>query len=211
MRELFKIIALLLVVVFLPLQAHASKHGKVYQELADETGIIIQPLMHGQMQLMYEHHGDILALAKTHADDPIMSKLLAFEFKNRAWALFGLLPASVSDANQFLHLPTHGYLAPTRAMLERMKQIAPAFGSPEQVLYDRIEQDAIFDHNTSVMTCEYSGIVFNTNTPVGPDWSKLNTTTFLIPLASLLAVMIILAFGGHQVVLARRPKYKPTF
>ncbi len=210
MRVLFKIIALL-AVVFLPLQAHASKHGKVYQELADETGVIIQPLMHGQMQLMYEHHGEILALAKTHADDPVMAKLLTFEFENRAWALFGLLPASVTDANQFLHKPTHGYLAPTRGMLERMKQLSPTYGSPEQVLYDRIEQDAVFQYSTSVMTCEYSGIVFNTNTPVGPDWSKLNSSSFMASLAIVLGMLCILALAALTVLQARRPQPKPTF
>lgn len=212
MRIILQIIALL-AVVFLPLQAHARNHGSVYRELADETGVIVQPLMHGQMQLMYDHHGAILALARKHADDPVMSHLLDFEFKQRAMALFGLLPASVSDANQWLHKPTHGYLAPTRAMLERMTQISPAVGSPERTLFDRIENDAIFNYEdpTSIMTCEYSDLTFVTTQWYGPDWSKLASSSFFATLAMAFGVLSALMLAALSLRQLRRPQLTPTF
>jgi len=209
MRVLFKIIALL-AVVFLPLQASASNHRGVYDDLGNTTGIYIAPLIHGQMQVLYDNHAEILALAKTHSDDPVMARILDFEWKQRMKAGFGLLSISVSDANQYLHRPTHGYLAGTRAALERMRETA-TYGSQEMRLYDRIEQTSIANYGSSMMLCEYSALGFNTNTPVGPDWSKLNTVTFLIPLASLLALMIVLALGLHHMVFARRQRPKPVF
>lgn len=189
--RILNIVIALLVLFVLPLQAHASFHRGVYEDLGKETGIYIAPLIHPQMVVIYKNHGDILAMARKHADDPILGKMLEGEFEQRAWAGFGLIPVDVADADQVLHLPTHGYLAHTRAMLVRLQEMAPA-GSPEIALADRIERQMVMDEGTSLSLCEYSATPFNTNTPVGPDWSKFPTSR-----ASAIAFTLMVAsFAG---------------
>ncbi|PZP38864.1 MAG: hypothetical protein DI585_06035 [Pseudomonas fluorescens] len=187
--------------------AHAKDHKGVYDDLGNEYGIYIAPLEHGQMVVMSERRTDILNMARQYTHDTIVAKLVEREFGQYLRAGAGVIRADLADANTLLHLPTHAYLAHDRAILARMKDIAP--NSAAARLADEVDAQLIRDQGSSLSLCQYSTLSFNTNSYVGPDW-KLIDAGILMQLAAVLATAIALCMTALM-TLTKRRHYKPTF
>ena len=171
---------------------------------ADESGIPIPALTHGQMAGIAAYRGEILDLAARQArTDETFRRLLTFGNIQYAYCLWGLVPGSLRDEASPFNECSHAYLSATQALLVHMRAVN-AEGSPLRLdieaLVSRIDADMV-RNGASFVLCQFSGQNFNTASMVRPDWIAV---PFHLPSLSAFATIAGL-IGLGTMALARKP------
>lgn len=185
-------------------QAHRSAAN------ADDRGIAIPALTHGQMAVIAAYRGDILALAarQPRTDEPFR-RLLNFGNIQYAYCLWGLVPGSLRDEASPFNECSHAYLSAAQALLVTMRDMN-ARGSPlradVEALVSRIDADMVRD-GASFVLCQFSSEDFNTASLIRPVWTAVpghapSAVSFAVLAAAMGAGFIGLRRSGTT---ARRP------
>jgi hypothetical protein len=146
-----------------PAWAHRTSSGPT-------TGISIPSLTHGQMAVIAQYRGAILALADRQLaqSDETFFRLRNYVDLQYLYCAWGLVPGSVTDEASPFNECSHAYLSGTRALLLHM-QTMPGDQSRVHALIDRIERDMLAN-NASLVLCQYSNEAFNTADHISPHW-----------------------------------------
>lgn len=170
---------LVVVLGLLPMQAMAASHGgDIYLPLEQRIGVAIPEILHGQKPVFDAHRTEVLALAAEVApDDATVRELSSYIADQYAAAWYGMMPyAMESDASAF-HLPTHGYLAGTRALMKHLEKpeilalMSEVDRERVQHLGKQIDLDLAQAGTMGMEGCAESATTFNTTQPVGPKWA----------------------------------------
>lgn len=158
------------VLVTLPAQAHSSK------PVADDSGIPIPALTHGQMAVIASYRGAILDLAarQAHTDEPFR-RLMNYGAIQYTYCLWGMVPGSLRDETSPFNECSHAYLSAAQALLlymRTMPQNSPAFQADVESLVSRIDADMVLS-GASLVLCRFSGETFNTASLIRPIWSAI--------------------------------------
>jgi hypothetical protein len=151
-------------------QAHSSK------PVADDSGIAIPALTHGQMAVIADHRGEILDLAarQAHTDEPFR-RLMNYGAIQYTYCLWGLVPGSLRDEQSPFNECSHAYLSAAQALLLYMRTMpgnAPTFQREIDSLASRIDADMV-RRGASLVLCQFSDETFNTASLIRPAWSAV--------------------------------------
>ena len=150
----------------LPAQAHSSK------PVADDSGIPVPALTHGQMAVIADYRSQILDLAarQAHTDEPFR-RLMNYGAIQYTYCLWGLVPGSLRDESSPFNECSHAYLSGLQALLLHMRSMR---GDQTRVLalIDRIQLEMLA-HNASMVLCQYSNEPFNTADHISPHWREV--------------------------------------
>lgn len=179
-------------------QAHRSAAN------ADDSGIPIPALTHGQMAVVANYRGEILALAARQArTDETFRRLLTFGNIQYTYCLWGLVPGSLGDETSPFNECSHAYLSATQALLTYMRGMndkGSPLGADVEALVSRIDADMV-RNGASFVLCQFSSEDFNTASLIRPNWPAV---PFHLPSASAFAALAgLLGFG--TMALARKP------
>lgn len=172
-------------------------------------GVPIPALEHGQMVTLQDHASAIISqadqLLATHtyanpADRAELALLEQFTLTERLYGFGALLPGTIDNENSLFHRPVHGYLAGSLMMLKHMHATAPT-NTAVTALYDTVT-NAMLANGTDVALCSYSGLAFDVDNPVGPDWPVLGSPMHRAQLG--LAMLLIAGVAFNVVMLWRR-------
>jgi hypothetical protein len=178
----------------MPQASWANGHWGKANEIAKLTGLVVPPLVHGQLVVMADARTEVLALADELApEDATLATLSDYGTRQRAACFYGLWPARLGDAETIFHKCTHGYLAAARAMLMRLQEIAPA-DTRVQDLATQVEL-AMLAQNTSLSLCINSAEPFNTAEVVGPDWTLWERDPVVKSFGTVTLLGLLLAVG----------------
>lgn len=195
MRRLL-LAALLLPALFGAASAHAPASPGDGQR-----GLPIENLTHGQMRVIADYRGAILALAdRQTAADAAFRRVRNFASIEYAWCLWNAVPGSVSDEASPFNACMHAHLAAVRDLLRRMGAM-PEHAAAVAALEDEIGR-AMIREGAALDLCRYSGGAFDTATLVGPDWSALPRHAPSLATAAGL----LLALAGLAVVACHRSR-----
>lgn len=177
---------------------------------ADDSGIAIPALTHGQMAVVAAYRGEILALAaRQPRTDETFRRLLNFGNIQYAYCLWGLVPGSLRDEASPFNECSHAYLSAAQALLVTMRAMN-ASGSPlkadAEALVSRIDADMV-RNGASFVLCQFSSEDFNTASLIRPAWTAIpghapSSVSFAILAAAMGAGFIGLRRGGTA---TRRP------
>jgi hypothetical protein len=178
-----------------PAGAHGARSG------GPTSGISIPGLSHGQMAVIADYRGEILALAKRQAKtDPTFRRLLTFGDVQYSYCMWGLVPGSLRDEESPFNECSHAYLSAAQALLVHMRDISDD-KQPTEALISRIDADMV-RNQASFVQCQFSGETFNTADVVFPSWHHVPShPASLVSFASLglgLLGGVILLAGGHR-------------
>ncbi|MHA6646099.1 hypothetical protein [Mesorhizobium sp. A623] len=174
-----------------PAGAHGARSG------GPISGISIPGLSHGQMAVIAEYRGEILALAKRQAKtDPTFRRLLTFADVQYSYCLWGLVPGSLRDEESPFNECSHAYLSAAQALLVHMRDISDD-KQPTEALISRIDADMV-RNQASFVQCQFSGEAFNTAEVIFPIWRNVPSHTPSLIAFSTLAM----AFAGGTILLA---------
>lgn len=179
-------------------QAHRSAAN------ADDGGIRIPALTHGQMAVIAGYRGDILALAARQSPtDETFRRLLNFGNLQYTYCLWGLVPGSLGDEASPFNECSHAYLSAAQALLVHMRGMndprSPP-GAETEALVSRIDADMV-RNGASFVLCRFSAEDFNTAAMIRPDWSAI---PFHGPSAAAFGALGALLAAGTR-ALAGRP------
>jgi len=178
----------------------ASPHRRAAN--ADDSGIAIPALTHGQMAVIADHRAEILALAaRLPRTDERFRRLLNFGKLQHTYCLWGLVPGSLRDEASPFNECSHAYLSATQALLVAMRNMndpRSPLGGEIEALVSRIDAEMV-RKGASFVLCQYSADGFNTASLVRPD---LAAVPFHAPSAFSFAALA-LAMGAGVVGLAR--------
>jgi len=197
-----------LLAAFLPAgsaQAHRSAAN------ADDSGIAIPALTHGQMAVIAAYRGDILAVAARQArTDETFRRLLNFGNLQYTYCLWGLVPGSLRDEASPFNECSHAYLSAAQALLTTMRGMNDRhspLGADVEALVSRIDADMV-RNGASFVLCQFSSEDFNTASLIRPDWRAV---PFHAP--SALSFAVLAAAMGAGVAGLRRsgaPRQQPA-
>jgi hypothetical protein len=153
-----------------PALAHSSK------PVADDSGIAIPALTHGQMAVIADYRSQILDLAarQVPTNEPFR-RLMNFGAIQYAYCLWGLVPGSLRDEESPFNECSHAYLSATQALLLYMRTMpenSPAFQTQIDSLASRIDADMVRS-GASLVLCQFSDEAFNTASLIRPTWSAI--------------------------------------
>jgi hypothetical protein len=138
----------------------------------DPQAISVPAIVHGQMIIIAEHRGDIVALGEMIAfRDETVTRLISYIHSQRMACLWGLVPGSIGDEASPFNECSHAYLAASKALLLHLAGDRDAMAAAAS-LRDRIEQEMLAS-GTSLQMCQYSGAPFNTGEILTPHWENL--------------------------------------
>jgi len=171
---------------------------------ADDGGIPIPALTHGQMAVVAAYRGEILALADRQSPtDETFRRLFTFGNIQYTYCLWGLMPGSLDDETSPFNECSHAYLSAAQALLAHMRAVN-AGGSPlradAEALISRIDADMVRT-GASFVLCQFSGEDFNTASLVRPDWAAV--PSHLPSLSAFGGLAGLLGLGA--MALARKP------
>lgn len=154
----------------LPAQAHSSR------PVADDSGIAIPALTHGQMAVVADYRAEILDLAtrQVHTDETFR-RLMNYGAIQYTYCLWGLVPGSLRDEASPFNECSHAYLSAAQALLLHMRAMpgnSPAFQAEIESLASRIDADMVRD-GASLVLCQFSNEAFNTASLIRPTWSAV--------------------------------------
>lgn len=175
-------------------EAHRSR------PLTPDDGIRISSLTHGQMAVLAQYRGEILALAdRRYPPDDTLRRLVNYARLQQTYCLWGLMPGTIADEASPFNTCAHAYLAATREALLRLTSLpSPA---PEAVaLRQRIDDDMLLN-GASLVLCAYSADAFSTAAMVRPDWDILPSHW---PSLAVFALMLLLVASGFRFLLPTR-------
>jgi hypothetical protein len=177
-----------------PAWAHQTSTGST-------SGISIPSLTHGQMAVISQYRGEILALADRQIarSDDTFFRLRNYVDLQYLYCAWGLVPGSVTDEASPFNECSHAYLAGVRALLLYMRTM-PGDQSAVHALVDRLERDMLAN-NASLVLCQYSNEAFNTANHISPHWGDVpfhgpSVMTF----AGLTGVFLLGAVGGGRLL-----------
>jgi hypothetical protein len=144
-----------------------SAHG--FRPAGPAEGIRIPSLTHGQMAVLAGYRGEIMDLAARHADtDEAFRRVMNYANIQYSVCMWGLVPGSITDETSPFNECSHGYLAATRTVLQRMQDM-PAPHPRVDDLASRIDADMV-RHQASLVLCQYSDEAFYTGAVIYPNW-----------------------------------------
>lgn len=146
-------------------QAHVSDRDK-----GPVAGVPIAEIAHGQMPIIADHAGAILALAARFPGDTDFDRILNFARIQRAWCGWGLVPGSISDEASPFSACSHAWLAATRELILRME--ASGISPQGQSLARRIDAEMLVSQ-TALDLCAYSASPYDTAGLVRPVWADV--------------------------------------
>ena len=175
---------------------------------ADDSGIAIPPLTHGQMSVIAAYRPEILALAARQArTDETFRRLLNFGAIQYAYCLWGLVPGSLDDEASPFNECSHAYLSAAQALLVHIRAMNDT-GSPlkadAEALISRIDADMV-RNGASFVLCQFSDEDFNTASVVRPD---LTAVPGHAPSALAFAALAALAAAGTAGLVAKANRQK---
>jgi hypothetical protein len=224
MRRVLTTLVVALLGLLLPMQTMAASHGgDIYLPLSERIGVEIPEILHGQKAVFDAHRAEVLALAAEVApDDATVRELSSYVADQYRAAWFGLMPGAMeSDASPF-HLPTHGYLAGTRALMLHLEkpEILALMAKTDQervkALGKEISADLMAAGTMSMEVCAESATAFNTTQPVAPNWDLAyqDTATKVVIMLLIAAGIALAAFVAGVLTLllkaAERRWFRPT-
>ncbi len=151
----------------------------------------IPSLTHGQMTVVEDHRGAILALANEQVwTDLTFRRLRNFIALQRAFCLWGVMPGSVTDEASPFNECSHAELAAARALLQHMIDM-PASASAARQLDDTVDR-AMLASGIAPVLCRFSDEPFNTADVMRPHWRDVpfHLPTALTLLSALIAVVL---------------------
>jgi hypothetical protein len=157
-----------------------------------DSGIRIPGLTHGQMAVLASYRREIqnLAARAIHTDEAFR-RVMNYASIQFSFCLWGLMPGSIADENNPFNECSHGYLAATMALLQRMRAM-PGPHPEVDVLATRIETDMV-RNQTAMVLCRYSDEAFNTGRVIRPHWA--NVFSHPPSLAAFCGLAMLLAGG----------------
>ncbi|MCO5732230.1 hypothetical protein [Rhizobium sp. SSA_523] len=159
----------LLALHFAPVQGLAHESRSVEP---DATGLVIESVNHGAMQVLQNYRRPILALANgVTAPDETLNALLLYNHLQHANCLWLIIPGSITDEDSPFNECAHADLAGLKAILAHLRQF-PSSRPAAEDLIGRIDHDMVLK-GTSFVTCAYSTERFNTFSQIRPDWAAL--------------------------------------
>ncbi|MGN6142317.1 MAG: hypothetical protein ACTHOP_01870 [Mesorhizobium sp.] len=183
-------------------QAHRSAGN------ANDSGIAIPALTHGQMAVIADYRGEILDLAARQArTDETFRRLLTFGNIQYAYCLWGVVPGSLGDEASPFNECSHAYLSTVQALLIHMRGMndsRSALGVDIEALISRIDADMV-RNGASFVLCQFSSEDFNTASLIRPDWTAV---PYHGPSAFSFA-MLAAAMGGAGFAALRRKGTAP--
>jgi len=183
-------------------QAHRSAAN------ADDSGIAIAPLTHGQMAVIADYRSEILALAARQArTDETFQRLLNFGEIQYAYCLWGLVPGSLNDEASPFNECSHAYLSATQALLAYMRDMndgTSPLKADVEALISRIDVDMV-RNGASFVLCQFSDEDFNTASVIRPD---LTAVPGHAPSALTFAMLAALVAAGTLGLVAKANRQK---
>jgi hypothetical protein len=144
--------------------------------VADDSGIAIPALTHGQMAVIADHRSEILDLAARQAHtDETFRRLMNYGAIQYTYCLWGLVPGSLRDEESPFNECSHAYLSAAQALLLHMRGMSgnsPSFQRDVEALASRIDADMVRG-GASLVLCRFSGETFNTASLIRPAWSAI--------------------------------------
>ncbi|WP_108130678.1 hypothetical protein [Gemmobacter caeni] len=134
------------------------------------AGVPIAEITHGQMPIIADHAGEILALAARVAGDTDFARILNYARIQRAWCGWGLVPGSISDEISPFNACSHAWLAATRELILRMD--AAGTSAQARDLARRIDAEMLMSQ-TALDLCAYSASPYDTAGLVRPVWADV--------------------------------------
>lgn len=154
----------------LPALAHSSA------PVADDSGIAIPALTHGQMAVIADYRSQILDLAARQAHtDQTFRRLMNYGAIQYTYCLWGLVPGSLGDETSPFNECSHAYLSAAQALLLHMRAMpgnAPTFHAEVEQLASRIDADMVRS-GAALVLCQFSTEAFNTASLIRPTWSAI--------------------------------------
>ncbi|MGN6305563.1 MAG: hypothetical protein ACTHNH_12145 [Mesorhizobium sp.] len=183
-------------------QAHRSGAN------ADDSGISIPALTHGQMAVIAAYRGEILNLAARQVrTDETFRRLFTFGNIQYTYCLWGLVPGSLGDEASPFNECSHAYLSTAQALLihlRGMNDSRSALAADIAALISRIDADMV-RNGASFVLCQFSSEDFNTATLIRPDWTAV---PYHAP-SALSFTMLTIAAGGAGFAGLRRKGTAP--
>jgi hypothetical protein len=174
--------------------------------VADDSGISIPSLTHGQMAVIASYRSEILALAARQVrTDEAFRRLMNYGAIQYTYCLWGLVPGSLRAEDSPFNECSHAYLSAAQALLLYMRAMPanePAFQADVESLVSRIDADMVRS-GASLVLCRFSGEAFNTASLIRPVWSDIpfhppSLIAFGILAMGLSAGAIGLVGGGRR-------------
>lgn len=182
--------ALCLAIVVLLAPSPCLAHGG--RTAGPVEGISISSLTHGQMAVLADYHEEILDLAaRRGATDEPFRRVLNYTQIQYAFCMWGLAPRSIADERSPFNECSHAYLAATRDVLLRMREM-PGSHAHVEALASRIDADMV-RNRASLVLCQFSGEAFDTASMIYPDWRGIFTH---LPSLAAFAGLGLFAAGG---------------
>ncbi len=164
-----------------------------------DDGIRIPSLTHGQMAVLAQYRGEILALAdRRYPPDDTLRRLVNYARLQRTYCMWGLMPGTVADEASPFNTCAHAYLAATREVLLRLAALPDP---PAEViaLRQRIDDDML-NNGASLVLCAYSADAFSTAQIVKPDWTMLPAHW---PSLAIVFLLLTALFWGGRALLSQ--------
>ncbi|MGA0541860.1 hypothetical protein [Neotabrizicola sp. VNH66] len=169
--------------------AHGSGRGQ-----GPVAGVPIAEITHGQMPVIADHAGAILALAgRFPAPDAEFGRVLNYAKIQRAWCLWGRVPGAVTDEASPFNACSHAWLAATQDLLVRMEAASAGRSPAVAALARRVEGEMLLA-STSLSLCAFSATPYDTAVLVRPVWADV--LRHPVSLGSLGGAAALLAAAG---------------
>ncbi|MDZ7823582.1 MAG: hypothetical protein U5K75_05740 [Ahrensia sp.] len=162
-------------------------------------GIDIGYITHDQMQVIYQYHDEVLAIAaRQFAPAESFSRILNYAHIQRTYCALGMMPSAVTDEESPFNECSHAYLAATQDLLLHMMEM-PKQSTMVQDLVQRVDL-AMIKNGAALQSCQFSEIGFNTANIITPDWrAALEHLPSLATLMGLVFGFVLLAFKAFRV------------
>jgi hypothetical protein len=139
---------------------------------ANQSGVPIPAVTHGEMALLSGYRSSILNLAHSAvATDPRFRVLLNYTEIQHALCLWTVVPGTIGDEASPFNECAHADLAATKALLLHMRSMAP-IAEAAGALNSQFEHEAILT-GAELVGCQYSGEGYNSAEFVVPDWKAI--------------------------------------
>jgi hypothetical protein len=171
----------------------ASAHGR--SAGGSHAGIPIPEISHGEMAVVSDYRGRIMALAARAVDtsEPFR-RVLNYAEIQYSYCLWGRMPGSVTDEDSPFNECAHAYLAATKAVLLSMRDM-PQEAAAAGDIVSAVDAEMV-RRGLSLITCRFSGEAFNTADVVRPRWGEIPFHAASMASLSGLAALLGMAFLG---------------
>ncbi|MBB4575637.1 hypothetical protein GGI59_004169 [Rhizobium lentis] len=201
-RPIGRLAALALIASLFPLLAgNTSAHER--RAGGSHTGLEIPAISHGEMAVIADYRGEIIALASRAVDtNEPFRRVLNYAEIQYSYCVWGRMPGSVTDEESPFNECAHAYLAATKAVLMAMREM-PREATAAGEIISAIDID-MARRGLALITCQFSGEAFNTAQVVKPNWSRVPLHP--ASMASLTGLAALFGLAGLVLRGVLRPK-----